>query len=91
VIERATERALGELEPGLRADIAAARQTLPDASTPEGRAFHAADVIDRVMQIAQHLKAANLTMDRVLGEMELVHDGPVKGFHDQVLREMRLP
>jgi 5'-deoxynucleotidase YfbR-like HD superfamily hydrolase len=90
-IERATERALDELDPGLRADIVAARRILPDASTPEGRAFHAADVIDRVGQIAQHLQAASLTMDRVLGDMELVHDGPVKGFHDRVLREMDLP
>jgi hypothetical protein len=27
----------------------------------------------------------------VLGEMELVHDGPVKPFHDRVLAELRLP
>jgi hypothetical protein len=61
------------------------------AATPEGRAFHAADVADRVLQIAQHLKAATLTMDVVLDDMELVHDGPVKGFHDSVLRELGLP
>jgi 5'-deoxynucleotidase YfbR-like HD superfamily hydrolase len=91
VMERATERALDELEPGPRAAVLAARRILPDADTPEGRAFHAADAVDRVAQTAQHLQAASLTMDRVLGEMELVHDGPVKGFHDQVLREMRLP
>ena len=91
VIERATEQALEELEPDLRAAVLAARRILPDADTPEGRAFHAADVIDRVGQIAHHLRAASLTMDRVLGDMELVHDGPVKGFHDQVLREMDLP
>jgi hypothetical protein len=29
-------------------------------------------------------------MDRVLGEMALVHDGPVKPFHDRVLAEMGL-
>jgi hypothetical protein len=30
-------------------------------------------------------------MGRVLDEMHLVHDGPVKPFHDRVLREMSLP
>jgi 5'-deoxynucleotidase YfbR-like HD superfamily hydrolase len=91
VMENATAMALGELAPALRARIEAARAVLPDAETPEGQAFHAADVADRVLQIAQHLKAASLTMDVVLGEMELVHDGPVKAFHDRTLREMRIP
>ncbi len=90
VMERATVAALAELPAGLRARIEEARRVLPDAGTPEGRAFHAADVADRVLQIGQHLAAASLTMDVVLGDMELVHDGPVKGFHDAVLADMGL-
>lgn len=91
VMANAAATALDELEPALRTRVEAARAVLPDAGTPEGRAFHAADVIDRVLQIAQHLKAATLTMDVVLDDMELVHDGPVKAFHDRTLREMRIP
>jgi hypothetical protein len=83
--------ALAELDEPLRAEVERARAVLPDADTPEGRAFHAADVADRVLQIAQHLRAPSLTMESVLGEMELVHDGPVKAFHDRTLAEMRLP
>lgn len=90
IMERATRQALEQLEPGLRDRIIAARQVLADANTPEGRAFHAADVIDRVLQTAQHLQAATLTMAQVLGDMGLVHDGPVKPFHDRVLHEMEL-
>ncbi|WP_407524362.1 hypothetical protein [Methylobacterium oryzisoli] len=91
VIARTAARALDELEPALRRRVESARRLLPDDGTAEGRAFHAADVIDRVLQIAQHLRAASLTMGTVLGEMALVHDGPVKGFHDRVLADMRLP
>lgn len=91
VMEHFTRAALAELAAPLRRQVEEARSILPDAATPEGRAFHAADTIDRVMQIAQHLTAATLTMDRVLGEMALVHDGPVKGFQDRVLAEMGLP
>jgi 5'-deoxynucleotidase YfbR-like HD superfamily hydrolase len=91
VMARAAAMALAELPAALRETVEQARAVLPDAATPEGRAFHAADVADRVLQIAQHLKAATLTMDVVLDDMELVHDGPVKGFHDSVLRELGLP
>ncbi|WP_375410850.1 hypothetical protein [uncultured Methylobacterium sp.] len=91
IMARTTQWALDELDPSLRETIERARSVLPDDATAEGRAFHAADAIDRVLQIAQHLRAASLTMETVLGEMELVHAGPVKGFHDRVLRDMRIP
>ena len=71
--------------------VARARAVLPDDATAEGRAFHAADCIDRVLQIAQHLRAASMTMGTVLDERELVHAGPVKGFHDRVLADMHIP
>lgn len=91
VIDRATEAAAAKLAPALRAQAMAARGILADAATPEGRAFHAADVIDRVLQIAQHLRPGSIGMATVLDELELVHDGPVKPFHDRVLAEMGLP
>jgi 5'-deoxynucleotidase YfbR-like HD superfamily hydrolase len=85
--EAATNLALARLEEPLRGRVTAARGILPDTSTPEGRAFHAADTLDRVLQTQWHLQAAGVTMAQVLGEMELVHDGPVKGFQDRVLAE----
>ena len=91
VIDHATAHALLQLDEPLRDVVRASRRILPDAATPEGRAFHAADVIDRVMQIAQHLRPASITMATVLNELELVHAGPVKPFHDRVLAEMGLP
>ena len=91
VCATATARALDELPPGLREEVVEARRILPDASTPEGRAFHAADVIDRVTQMAQHLRVATVTMPMLIDDWALVHDGPVKAFHDGVLAEMGLP
>lgn len=91
IVERTSAWALDELEPDLRETVRRARSVLPDDATAEGRAFHAADSIDRVLQIAQHLRAASLTMGTVLGEMELVHAGPVKAFQDRVLKDMRIP
>ena len=90
VIAHHTEACYAELDSATAQRVREARKILADADTPEGRAFHAADVIDRVLQIEQHLRAATLTMDVVLGEMSLVHEGPVKGFHDRVLRDVGL-
>lgn len=86
-----TRWALDELGSDLASRVVRARAVLPDDATAEGRAFHAADCIDRVLQIAQHLRAATLTMGTVLDDMELVHAGPVRAFHDRVLRDMRIP
>ncbi|TCZ65026.1 hypothetical protein EXY23_06115 [Roseicella aquatilis] len=87
---RAIALALDELPPGPRAAVEAARRILPDAATPEGRALHAADTLDRVLQVEHHLRAAGTSMDFVLREMELVHAGPVKPFQDAVLARMGL-
>lgn len=84
-MQRATEQALAQLDQPLRREVERACRILPDAGTPDGRAFHAADVLDRVLEIEQHLVPARLTMAEVLGPMALVHDGPVKPFHDAVL------
>jgi len=90
VMRRATGRALAELEPSLAGAVRAARAILPDAATPDGRAFHAADTLDRVWQIDQHLRPGRLDLRFVLGDMALVHDGPVKPFQDALLRQAGL-
>lgn len=87
---RATTLALDDLSPAPRAAVEEACRILPDATTPEGRAFHAADTLDRVLQVEHHLRAAGTSMDFVLQEMELVHAGPVKPFQDAVLVRMGL-
>ncbi|TPG57235.1 HD domain-containing protein [Roseomonas nepalensis] len=87
---RATEAALAELPPPLAERVRAARAILPDAETPEGRAFHAADTLDRVLQIEQHLRAGKASMSYVLNDMALVHEGPVKPFQDRLLAAVGL-
>lgn len=90
VFERATAAALAQLHAEVRARVEAARAVLPDAWTPEGQAFHAADTLDRVLQVEHHLRAAGTSMGFVLREMELVHEGPVRPFQMALLRRMGL-
>ena len=85
VIERARATGLAELVEPLRTRIAAALEPIARDDSAAARAFHAGDVIDRVLEIEQHLTVARITMHDVLVTYELAHDGPVKAFHDRVL------
>ncbi len=89
-MSNATASALDELAEGPRHTVETARQILPDVASSEGRAFHAADTLDRVLQVEHHLNAAGTTMAYALNEMQLVHAGPVKPFQDAVLLQMGL-
>ncbi len=90
VIDAAREQAMAMLDPAVAAPVRAALAPIGGDATPAARAFHAADVLDRVLEIEQHLRAASATMDTVLHTYELVHAGPVKTFHDRVLAEVGL-
>ncbi len=90
VIARAREAALAELDPALASRLRTLLAVIGGDATPEARAFHVADVLDRVLEIDQHLRAARLTLDEVLGPYALVHDGPVRDFHALILREAGL-
>ena len=91
VIKRLFARELATLPPGLKMRTEAALATIPDASIAEGRAFHAADVIDRVLQLRHYEQVARFTVGQALDDMELVHAGPTQAFHQAVLRDAGLP
>ncbi len=86
VIAITTRAALRELPEPLRATVAAGRELLAAADTPEARAFHAADVLDRVLQQRYHAQAAAFTLEQALEELELVHAGPLQAYGMHVLR-----
>ena len=89
-MRRLTERELATLHPALQARVADALQPIADADTAEGRAFNAADVIDRVLQAHHHARTAAFTVDQALGDLALVHEGPLQTFHFGVLSALGL-
>jgi hypothetical protein len=89
-IAHARAASMAELAPELARVIGDALAPIGGDETPEARAFHVADVLDRVLEIEQHTRAARLTMQVVLGDYGLVHDGPVKAFHDRILLDAGL-
>ena len=91
VMQRLFARELDTLSGVVRGIVAAALATIPDAETPGGRAFHAADVIDRVLQMRHYDTVAAFTIDQALEDLQLVHAGPTQAFHMHVLHEAGLP
>ena len=91
LIARLFERELATLPGPVAATVRGALAFIPDASTPEGRAFHAADVIDRVLQMRHFDQVAQFTTAQALDDMDLVHAGPTQAFHQAVLQEAGLP
>lgn len=85
VMHRLTERELSTLPAPLATRVRTLLELRADAATPGGRAFHAADVLDRVLQVHHHARTAGFTVDQALVDLELVHAGPVTDYHDAVL------
>lgn len=91
VMRRLTDEVLATLPRPLGPDLAELLPLLAGAERPASRAFHAADVIDRVIQVRQYARVAAFTVDQALEDLELVHAGPVQEFHFRVLQEAGLP
>lgn len=84
------QQCLRELPTELREPIEKTFVLIENADSNEARAFHAADVIDRVLQMRHHAGANEFNLKYALEEMELVHAGAVQTFHYDVLRAANL-
>ncbi|MGY1673494.1 hypothetical protein [Geodermatophilus sp. SYSU D00710] len=88
-LERVTatleERELAALPAALADRVREVLALRPGAGEPTARAFHAADVLDRVLQVHHHARAAAFTASQALDDLELVHAGPVQAYHLDVL------
>ncbi len=90
ILRICTERAFGELPGTVQETLRHCRGLLTHAETPEARAFHAADVIDRVLQMVHYHRVAAFTLKEALDELDLVHPGPLQPFQGEVLSAVGL-
>lgn len=91
MVEKLTTDALAELLPDLAEAVRSAlHECLPSPETASGKAFHAADVIDRVLEVVHFDRVSRFRLDTALDELELVHPGPFKAFQDRILAEVGL-
>ena len=92
-------RVLAALEERTLAGLPAAladrlRELLPQretTGTAVGRVFNSADVLDRVLQVHHHARAAAFTAAQALDDLDIVHPGPVQEFQLRLLADAGLP
>ena len=85
VIDAGRERALAQLPAALAEATRAALRHHETIAAPEGRAISAGDVLDRVLDVKWRTRAAAVTDRDILGDLDLVHDGPLKSFQMDLL------
>jgi 5'-deoxynucleotidase YfbR-like HD superfamily hydrolase len=83
-------RALAELPAAVRADVERALRVPPSTGTPDARAFHAADALDRVLEMEWFARAAAFRLDDALSErpgaFDVLHPGPNQAVERAALR-----
>ncbi len=90
IFEVFRRKCLAEVPENIHEKIRNALKIIETADAPEAKAFHAADVFDRVLQMRHHAEANEFTLKYALEEAELVHAGAIQEFHYEVLRAARL-
>lgn len=87
VFQNLREKVLREIPENLHEKARNGFKLTETADSSESQTFHAADVIDRVLQVRHHAEINKFTMRYALEEMELVHEGAIQKFHHEVLRD----
>jgi len=85
LMAQATQQALQQLPTGLQPVVVAALDRTRVVDVPASRAFHAADVFDRVLEMAWHDQSARFRLHQALDDLNIVHAGFTQQFHQQVL------
>ncbi|MFD1873762.1 hypothetical protein [Hymenobacter bucti] len=85
LMAQATQQAMQQLPADLQPVVAAALDRTRVVDTPAARAFHAADVLDRVLEMAWHNQSARFRLHQALDDLNIVHAGFTQQFHQQVL------
>ena len=89
-VARLTAAEIATLPEPLAARVRDALVLVGDGETQDGRAFNAADAIDRVQQVHYHARAAAFTARAALVDLDLVHAGPLQAFQKGLLRDAGL-
>lgn len=85
VIENCRNAAIAWLPNEVRDPVREALGHHESLDAPAGRAISAGDVLDRVLDVQWRTRAAAVTNQEILGELDLVHPGPLKEFQTDLL------
>ena len=85
VLRDGREQALAQLPEALAEETRAALRHHETITAPEGRVISAGDVLDRGLDVKWRTRAAAVTDADILGDLDLVHVGPLRDFQTALL------
>ena len=85
VTAAAFDKAYAQLDEPLRSRVREALTHTRRTDTPEARAFHAADVIDRTLEMAWHAESAGFALADAIKGMNIVHEAREQALQRRVL------
>ena len=88
VINTLRLRVLDTLSERYRNRISCLFEEINDLQSPRAQTFHAADTIDRVVQMEHYERAAKFRVATALEEFNLVHEGAAQEFQHALLRSI---
>lgn len=80
IVHRFTARAIAQVPPPVEGCVRDGMRLIGHAEDEAARAFNAADVLDRVLELRWHERAAAFRLPVALDEYEVVHEGPLQAF-----------
>ena len=89
-IESARSLAMTSLSTRTSSKLSCLFKEIEKASSPVAKAFHAADCLDRVLQMQYYETAHSFSVTHAIEELDLIHDGPVKSFQLDTLKSFGL-
>lgn len=90
ILDALEQRSLEQLPAELAGRLRTLLPQRETAETPVGRVFNAADVLDRVLQVHHHARAAAFTASQALEDLDIVHPGTVQTYQLGVLADAGL-
>jgi hypothetical protein len=85
VTTAAFEKAYAQIDEPLQSTVRAALTHTKRTDSPEAKAFHAADVIDRTLEMQFHATAAGFELREAMHRMNIVHEAPEQQLQRRVL------
>lgn len=85
VLETLRSRVISSLPEEMATRVTRLFEEINGVDTPLARAFHAADTIDRVLQMEQYERASQFRVREALEDFNLVHEGTAQAFQHELL------
>lgn len=90
VLETLRARVITSLPDCYQARVTELFREIEEATTPLAMTFHAADTIDRVLQMEHYERVTQFRVRHALVDLNLVHEGPAQAFQFALLQSIGL-